>query len=108
MCRAFVEEIVSKNLKLKKVNKSFVPEPISCFSRFPMFISRIHILVNLVDLYILYSGFAVSVDHRVKMNKKRNRQVLRFYQRAEKIVKHEGHGDTSNRWTWDLARRLGD
>ena len=35
MCRAFVEEIVSlsllisKNLKLKKVNKSFVPELIS-------------------------------------------------------------------------------
>ena len=33
MCRAFVQEIVclsllmSKNLKLKKVNKSFVPEP---------------------------------------------------------------------------------
>ena len=23
---------MSKNLKLKKVNKSFVPEPISCFS----------------------------------------------------------------------------
>ena len=38
MCHAFVGEIVSlshlrsKNLNLKKVNKSFVPEPISCFS----------------------------------------------------------------------------
>ena len=38
MCHAFVEEIVClsllmlKNLKLKKVIKSFVPEPISCFS----------------------------------------------------------------------------
>ena len=41
--------LMSKNLKLKKVNKSFIPEPISCISGFPMYISRIHILVDLVD-----------------------------------------------------------
>ena len=44
---------MSKNLKLKKVIKSFVPEPISCISGLPMYISRIHIFVNFVDqLYI--------------------------------------------------------
>ena len=44
---------MSKNLKLKKVNKGFVPEPISFISWFPMYISRIHILVDLADpLYV--------------------------------------------------------
>ena len=37
--------LISKNLKHKKVNKSFVPEPISCFSGFRMYISHICILV---------------------------------------------------------------
>ena len=37
--------LMSKNLKLKKVIKSFIPEPISCISGSPMYISRIHILV---------------------------------------------------------------
>ena len=41
--------LMSKNPKLKKVIKSFVPEPISCISRFPMYILCIHILVDLVD-----------------------------------------------------------
>ena len=35
--------LMSKNLKLKKVNKSFVPEPISYISGFLMYLS--HILV---------------------------------------------------------------
>ena len=30
--KLFLSLLMSKNLKLKKVNKSFVPEPISCFS----------------------------------------------------------------------------
>ena len=60
MCRAFVEEIVSlsllmsKNLKLKKVDKSFVPEPISCFSdsytRMNIFL-RIHVLVVFLNIF---------------------------------------------------------
>ena len=45
----------AKNLKLKKVMKSFVPEPISCISGFPMYISRIHIKLDLVDPYIYYN-----------------------------------------------------
>ena len=36
---------MSENLKLKKVNKSFVPEPISCFS----------------DSYMHNEGFYMSV-----------------------------------------------
>ena len=44
---------MSKNLELKKVNKSFVPEPISCILGFPMYISHIRILVVFLDLYIL-------------------------------------------------------
>ena len=53
--------LMLKNLKLKKVNKCFVPEPISCFSdsyilwtyvHFKhMAISHIHILVVFLDLY---------------------------------------------------------
>ena len=44
--------LMSKNLKLKKVIKSFVPEPISRISGFPIYILHIHILVDLVDLYV--------------------------------------------------------
>ena len=53
---------MSKNLKLKKVIKSFIPEPISCFldsymrmnimnivNVFRMSISHTHILVDFVD-----------------------------------------------------------
>ena len=39
---------MSKNLKLKKVNKSFVPEPISCNSGFPMSISHINIWLGYI------------------------------------------------------------
>ena len=45
--------LMSKNLKLKKVIKRFVPEQISCISEFPMSISRVRILVVFLDLYIL-------------------------------------------------------
>ena len=58
MCRAFVEETVSlslfmfKNLKLKKVIKSFVPEPISCFSDslclFHIYLGRIFLDVDML------------------------------------------------------------
>ena len=44
---------MSKKLKLKKVIKSFVPETISCISGFPMYISRIRILVLSWIYYIL-------------------------------------------------------
>ena len=40
---------MSKNLKLKKVDKSFVLEPTLSVFGFPKSISRIHILVDLVD-----------------------------------------------------------
>ena len=59
MCCAFVEEIVSlsllmsKNLKLKKVNKSFVPEPVSCFSDSYM---RMNIM-NVLCMWISWSYF---------------------------------------------------
>ena len=46
MCRAFVVSLsllMSKNLKLKKVIKSFVPEPISSVFGFPIYISLGHI-----------------------------------------------------------------
>ena len=46
--------LMSKNLKLKKVIKSFVPESISCFSGFPMYVSHIYILVVFLDLYITF------------------------------------------------------
>ena len=42
----------SKNLKLRKVIKSFVPEPISCFSGFPVYISHIRVLVVFLDLNV--------------------------------------------------------
>ena len=51
---------MSKNLKLKKVIKSFVLEPISCISRFPMYISRIHILVVFLDLNATYDLFGTG------------------------------------------------
>ena len=75
MCCVFVEEIVSlsllmsKNLKLKKVNKSFVPEPISCFSDSYMcyelcerflypyeyaYFMHVNILVVFLDLFMLH------------------------------------------------------
>ena len=47
---------MTKNLKLKKVIKSFVPEPIASFFRIPMSISHIHILFVFLDLYILNSN----------------------------------------------------
>ena len=54
---------MSENLKLKKVNKSFVPEPISCFSDsyayehyeccMYMYITRVRILDIYITIYIL-------------------------------------------------------
>ena len=44
---------MSKTLKLKKVNKSFIPEPISRILGFPLYILHIHILLDLLDLYIV-------------------------------------------------------
>ena len=49
---------MSKNIKLKKVIKSFLPEPISCFSDSYsrmniMSISRVRILVVFLDVNIL-------------------------------------------------------
>ena len=37
---------MTKNLKLKKVNKSFVPEPISCFSDSYMFMNIMSTLLT--------------------------------------------------------------
>ena len=71
MCRVFVEEIVclsllmSKNLKLKKVIKSFVPETKESRQVFRVFLDsymhyehyerfmHVNILVVFLDLYIL-------------------------------------------------------
>ena len=49
---------MSKNLKLKKVNKSFVPEPISCFSGSYLFehyecFMHVNILVEFLDVDML-------------------------------------------------------
>ena len=47
--------LISKNLKLKKVNKSFVPEPISCFSDSYMRMNIMNILwtdVHFTDSYL--------------------------------------------------------
>ena len=63
---------MSKNLKLKKVIESFVPEPISsvfhiCLNvfriRMNMSILRIHILVDLVDpLYVTKILFILFIE----------------------------------------------
>ena len=79
MCHAFVEEIVcvcvslsllmSKNLKLKKVNKSFVPEPISYLSGFIMYILRILVvyfwtwICNSTIVNIVFSFINISTQH---------------------------------------------
>ena len=53
--------LMSKNFKLKKVNKSLVPEPILCISGFPMYISRIHISVVFFDVDMLITkGFTYA------------------------------------------------
>ena len=54
---------MSKNLKLKKVIKSFVLEPISCFSDSYM---RMNILMNICTFYILISGY---VSERLLVDK---------------------------------------
>ena len=61
---------MSENLKLKKVNKSFVPELISCFSDsyayeysercMYMYITRVRILVVFLDVDILQYYLASS------------------------------------------------
>ena len=47
--------LMSKNLKLKKVNKSFVPETNFVFFGFSMSISHIRILVVFLDIYYMSS-----------------------------------------------------
>ena len=55
--------LMSKNLKLKKVIKSFVPEPISCFFGFPMYISRVRIYldVNILQISLLLFYFTFNI-----------------------------------------------
>ena len=43
--------------------------------------------------------FAVPVDHRMKIKKKKTRkewQVSRLYQRSEKVVDHKSDGNTNS------------
>ena len=43
--------------------------------------------------------FAVPVDHRVKNQRKRKeRQLLRSFQRTKKAVEHASNGDSSGNW----------
>ena len=51
---------MSKNLKLKNVIKSFVPEPISCILEFPLYVSRIHILVVFLDPWFILHNAGVK------------------------------------------------
>ena len=51
---------MSKNLKLKKVNKSFVPEPISCFSDSYMFI-KICERFMYVNILVVFLDFNVTL-----------------------------------------------
>ena len=74
---------MSKNLKLKKVNKSFIPEPkkkvvkcFACVSGFPMYISYIHILVDLGDLGSGHIDTAIRV-HYMDANKTAGEEAKR-------------------------------
>ena len=94
--------LVSKNLKLEKVNKSFVPEPISYISGFLMYIS--HILVDLVDpIYITNIGMCVRVCAftclYVSLIWTYNYAYCSYFGGAcgvMVIVVGNGHGDTSS------------
>ena len=63
--------LMSKNLKLKRVIKSFIPEPISCFSDSYMRYEHcerfmhVNIMVVFLDLYITFASrvlMSFSVD----------------------------------------------
>ena len=56
--------LMSKNLKLKKVIKSFVPEPISCFSNSYMFMNIVNVFrigMNTCTFHILISCYVASL-----------------------------------------------
>ena len=73
-----------KNLRLKKVNKSFLPEPISCISGFPMSISRIHILVDLLDpLYVTIVRLVKTVERSPTARETGVQSQVESYQRLK-------------------------
>ena len=78
---------MSKNLKLKKINKSFVPEPISCFSdsymfmniceRFPYPNEHVYFTYSylgriFLDLYIYITERSLNNRHRAPRENKKN------------------------------------
>ena len=56
-------------------------------------------------------GFAIPIDYRVKIKKKKKqnvRQILGFYLKTERAVKYEGGGDTNNSWcAWKSLLGIG-
>ena len=54
--------------------------------------------------------FAIPVDHRVKINKNKNKKnkYLDLAREQKKTVKHKGDDNTSCNWcTWNVLQKLG-
>ena len=64
--------LMSKNLKLKKVNKSFVPKPISCFSDSYM---RMNIM-NVLCMWISWSYFWTWICYKKAIKIKKCNDIL--------------------------------